>query len=610
MEARMWRRRLGRLGVLLSLTIAALSLWAAPASAAIFPVTTNADSGAGSLRQAITDANSNGTADDIPINVTGNIDLLSALPLITTPMTITGPGANNLNVRRASSVPAGTQFRFLALTHPSGATVTIQGLTMSGARATGFAGGAVIMGGLGTLMLDSVLFDDNRSGQGGAVFFDRGFTSIRNSTFSNNQADFGGAILGSQFTPNVGNGEIVNSTIVGNKANDFGGGVYTNVSHIQILSSTIVNNVGAADDTGGGGGTYNGASDALAFNVANTLYAGNVIGTTSPVADQCGGAHTSSGYNLRATAEAGCTGFTGTGDVVNANPMIGSLGQNGGPTPTIPLLTGSPAINAGNPATPADNTFPACPTTDQRGLPRGAGGNRCDIGAFEVQRNPTTTAVACAPTSLTLGTGSSTCTATVTDAGSSPTAPTGSVAFSSTGTGAFSGAGSCALGSPSGSQASCEITYTPSAVGTGSHQITGSYGGDADHDVSQGFALVGVLAPPGTAPTGTEALSNAFTVGAITRNKKKGTATVTVNVPNPGELTASGNGVKAASAGGAAISKSVGAGQAQLLIKAKGKKKRKLNETGKVKLNVAITYTPTGGSPNTQAVKVKLKKKL
>jgi hypothetical protein len=104
--------------------------------------------------------------------------------------------------------------------------------------------------------------------------------------------------------------------------------------------------------------------------------------------------------------------------------------------------------------------------------------------------------------------------------------------------------------------------------------------------------------------------TNAFTLGAITRNKKKGTANVTLDIPNPGELAASGNGLKASSAGQAVISKSVGAGQAQLVIKATGKKKRKLNETGKVKLNVAINYTPTGGSPSTQSVKVKLKKKL
>jgi hypothetical protein len=111
-------------------------------------------------------------------------------------------------------------------------------------------------------------------------------------------------------------------------------------------------------------------------------------------------------------------------------------------------------------------------------------------------------------------------------------------------------------------------------------------------------------APPFSKPP------NAFTLGAITRNKKKGTATITVTVPNPGELTGSGNGVKASSAGRAVISKSVGAGQAKLTIKAVGNKKRKLNETGKVKLNVAITYTPTGGSAKSQSVKVKLKKRL
>jgi hypothetical protein len=101
-----------------------------------------------------------------------------------------------------------------------------------------------------------------------------------------------------------------------------------------------------------------------------------------------------------------------------------------------------------------------------------------------------------------------------------------------------------------------------------------------------------------------------FTQSGLQRNKKKGTATLTFNVPNPGELTASGNGVKASSAGRAVITKSVTAGPAQLLIKAQGKKKGKLNQTGKIKLNVAVSYTPTGGDPSTQSIKVKLKKKL
>jgi len=104
--------------------------------------------------------------------------------------------------------------------------------------------------------------------------------------------------------------------------------------------------------------------------------------------------------------------------------------------------------------------------------------------------------------------------------------------------------------------------------------------------------------------------TNTFTIDAVTRNKRKGTATITVGVLNPGELIGSGNGVKAASDGQAVISKSVGAGKAQLLIKAKGKKKKKLNRKGKAKVDVAITFSPTHGSANTQSVTVKLKRRL
>lgn len=105
--------------------------------------------------------------------------------------------------------------------------------------------------------------------------------------------------------------------------------------------------------------------------------------------------------------------------------------------------------------------------------------------------------------------------------------------------------------------------------------------------------------------------TNTFSIGAVTRNKKKGTATVSLALPNPGVLTGSGNGASVASATGAVISKSAAAGPAALLIKAAGRKtKRKLNATGKVKLKVAITYTPTYGAPDTQSTKVKLKKNL
>ena len=106
-----------------------------------------------------------------------------------------------------------------------------------------------------------------------------------------------------------------------------------------------------------------------------------------------------------------------------------------------------------------------------------------------------------------------------------------------------------------------------------------------------------------------------FSFNRLKRNNKRGTAVLPVTVPGAGTLSLSGRGVasqqastsRAASAGPRAV---VSASTVKLLVKGKGKKKKTLNETGKVKLNLAITYTPTGGDPSTRSMKVKLKKKL
>jgi hypothetical protein len=104
--------------------------------------------------------------------------------------------------------------------------------------------------------------------------------------------------------------------------------------------------------------------------------------------------------------------------------------------------------------------------------------------------------------------------------------------------------------------------------------------------------------------------TNTFSLGSIARNKKQGTATLTVSVPNPGRLSASGNGVTASSAPAVSSEAVTAPGPTTLLIRARGKKKRRLNDTGKVKLNVTVTYTPTGGDPSTQLTKLTLKKRL
>jgi hypothetical protein len=106
-----------------------------------------------------------------------------------------------------------------------------------------------------------------------------------------------------------------------------------------------------------------------------------------------------------------------------------------------------------------------------------------------------------------------------------------------------------------------------------------------------------------------------FSFGKLKRNKKRGTAVLPVTVPGAGTLSLSGRGVagqqastsRAASAGGRAVAS---ASTVNLVVKGKGKKRKTLNKTGKVKLNLAITYTPTGGDPSSKSMKVKLKKKL
>jgi hypothetical protein len=350
------------------------------------------DAGTGSLRAAIDGANTNGSAatDQVTFTTTGNIFLATPLPIVQTPTTISGPGPSALGIR-GNSVTS----RMWAVLIAAGGEVRIENLTIADSRATTNSGAALAKDGAGLLVLDHVVVSGN-FGVSGAFSLGPGPARIVNSTFTQNDADgTGGGPIAGNGAAIAGNGaaqlEIINSTIAGNNADNNGGGISWNSSlPLTVLSSTIANNTAGTDNTGSdaGGGIYRASTGAI--QIANTLIANNVVGTTTPIQNQCAGAFASSGYNLRSTNDVACTGFTGTGDVVIPNPLIGMLGPNGGPNNTIPLLLGSPAINAGNPAT-AGGTFPACPAFDQRGQSRGGGAGVCDIGAFEVQPTPPAT---------------------------------------------------------------------------------------------------------------------------------------------------------------------------------------------------------------------------
>jgi hypothetical protein len=105
-------------------------------------------------------------------------------------------------------------------------------------------------------------------------------------------------------------------------------------------------------------------------------------------------------------------------------------------------------------------------------------------------------------------------------------------------------------------------------------------------------------APPVASP-----VCSKFTIGTLTRNKKKGTATLTVNVPGAGTLTASGKSLKTATAAPTV------AGDTTVKLKASGKAKRKLNDQGRAKLKLSLRWEPTGNTAATQTDKVKLKKR-
>ncbi|MBD2250600.1 M10 family metallopeptidase C-terminal domain-containing protein [Nostoc parmelioides FACHB-3921] len=229
--------------------------------------------------------------------------------------------------------------------------------------------------------MDSTI-SNNNSGSGGGIYnFDT--LTVINTTVSNNSArGSGGGIQGNGSFSSIA---LVNTTISGNTAGSGGGGIdSTGGSVTNILNSTITNNT--AGILGGGG--IRGSA-----NLRNTIVAGNFgnydfQGTGKDIQ----GAVNGNNYNLIGSL-AGASGTVGTGtDIVNPNPGLGPLQNNGGLTLTNALLPGSPAINAGN-----NNLIPADtqdldgdgdttePTPfDQRGLARLVGGT-VDIGAFEVQ---------------------------------------------------------------------------------------------------------------------------------------------------------------------------------------------------------------------------------
>jgi hypothetical protein len=388
------KRQLG-----LWIALSAVGLAARGAGATVHIVTDFGDSGApGQLRSLISLAIAGDTIYVPPgtiqltgapledANATGDLDINKAL-------TIVGAGAE-LTVIDADSNDRAV--------HVLGTgDVVLSGVTLrNGEVDPDGAGGGVVLNS-GRLLLVSSIVEGGSSGGGGGIFNQSDATlALQGSTVRFNTASgitgAGAGIL------NFGKMEISESAIhenrtLGPSASGNGGGI-SNAGFLQIVNTTISGNVAFVH----GGGIFQSASarllvlshSTLAFNQAGFLGGGlmvmgdvpqigsTILGNNTAVTagPDCSGTIDSQGHNLIGVA-AGCTiGGTTTGNILNRNPLLFPLRDNGGPTLTHGLRARSRAIDAG--------LASGCPALDQRGVSRpqdgdGDGTVVCDIGAFE-----------------------------------------------------------------------------------------------------------------------------------------------------------------------------------------------------------------------------------
>lgn len=216
----------------------------------------------------------------------------------------------------------------------------------------------------------------------GAGLFNSGSAGAVNCTFAWNSCSGGNGGQGGNGGPahfhglsgsDGGNG--------GAGGSSFGGGIHgpALLTNCTLAFNSVFPGAGGAGGQGGNGmppgisgqpganGTPGsaGGGGVTGGSLVNTLLATNAPGGNSS------GLLTDLSHNL--SSDASCS-FTNVGSLNNTGPKLGPLADNGGPTLTIALLPGSPAINTGNTT--------LAPATDQRGLPRPSGAD-VDIGAYE-----------------------------------------------------------------------------------------------------------------------------------------------------------------------------------------------------------------------------------
>ena len=323
-----------------------------------------------SLRQAIAIANADKGPDAITIQFSPSVFAPGAAQTITLaqPLELTnGTGKTTIRGPGGGAVTVSGNNATRVFVIDANVAAVISGITV----ARGSIGGASANGGgilnHGTLAVADSIFQGNYADLGGGAIYNDGKLIVSRSTFDGDQAAFfGGGIESGGTTATLA---VDNSTFFAEFA-PYGGAV--NGSGVTFANCTLTGNSATYE---GGGIDAPGGN----FTLNNSIVAGNYMRsqfTTGNINGSVTGSH-----NLIGIA-GGAGGLVNgqNGNLVGFQAALGPLGYYGGPTPTMPLLAGSRAIDAG------DNAL-IVGTTDQRGLPRIFNGTT-DIGAVESQSPP------------------------------------------------------------------------------------------------------------------------------------------------------------------------------------------------------------------------------
>jgi RTX calcium-binding nonapeptide repeat (4 copies) len=365
------------------LTLGAVLAVPAAAQAEDFRVTNLNDDGSGSLRAALEQANANADPDRVLFKskLSGTIELSGFDLDVYRSVDIVGPGARQLAITR---VGAGGSILQVNASTPAGLDVSISGVALTDNEATASSGGAIGVysyTGPANVTLSRVTISGNTVtgpapyyDSGGGISFKSlgaGSLTIENSTIAGNSApDDGGGVF-------VSDGElsIVNSTLSGNAAGDRGGGVYVGEPFIE---TTVIANSTVTGNSAANGGGIN--EDQYGATLRGAIVAGNA-GTINP--DLNNGPWATSFSLIGDTT--GATIENDGGNLLNVDPKLKPLKDNGGPTDTHAFKK-----------SPARNAMPQsqAPNKDQRGVSRrrapdpGLGEppgrpDDADIGAYE-----------------------------------------------------------------------------------------------------------------------------------------------------------------------------------------------------------------------------------